>query len=56
MLGRVEWESTDIIRFGGVADETSSGVGVQPEHEEESEMVSVPECFKALLPDLLVGG
>ena len=56
MLSRVEWERGDIGGFNGITDETSSGVGVQPEHEEESEMVSVPECFKALLPDLLVGG
>lgn len=56
MLGGIERECGDVIRFGGITDKASSGMGIQPEHEEESEMVSVPKCFKTLLPDLLVGG
>jgi hypothetical protein len=36
------------------SDEAASSVCVKSDHEEKGQMVGVPECFKALLPNLLV--
>ena len=56
MLGGVERESSDVIRFWGVSNEAASGVTVKGEQEKKSEVVCVPECFEALVADLMVGG
>lgn len=51
MLGAVEREGGYVVGVGGITDETSSGMGVKTDHEEESEVVGVPERLKALLPN-----
>lgn len=56
VLGRIEWERGDVVGINGVADEASSSVRVQAEHEEEGEMVRIPECFEALGANFLAGG
>ena len=56
MLGGVERESSDVIRFWGVSNEAASSVTVKSEQEKKSEVVCVPECFEALVADLVVGG
>jgi hypothetical protein len=72
VLSRVERENGDIIWFDRVADETSCSVGVEGYHEEEClgdqaltrthrciltyEVVGVPESFKTLFTDRMVGG
>ena len=56
VFGGVERKSWDVIGVDGVSDETAGGVGVKSEHEEECEMVGVPEGLKALMTDLVVGG
>jgi hypothetical protein len=56
VLRRVEGERCDVVRVNRVADEAAGRVGIQTDHEEEREMVRVPECLEALGPDLVVGG
>ena len=56
MFGRVERECRSIIWVDGVSDETSSGVGVQSDHEEKCEVMGVPKRFEALPADLVMGG
>lgn len=55
VLRGIEWEARDVVRVDGITDETTSGVGVETEHEEECKVVSIPKGFKALVSDLLVG-
>lgn len=40
----------------GVSNEASSGVGVEPKHEGDEQVVSVPERLKGLLTNLGMGG
>ena len=56
VLGRVEGEGRDEVWVDGVTNEAAGGVGVETDHEEEGEVVSVPERFEALVTDLLVCG
>ena len=56
VVSRVEGESRDVIGIDCVSDETASGVGVESDHEEECEVVGVPESLKTLVADLVVGG
>ena len=51
MVRRVERECGDVIWVYRVAHETSRRVRVQPDHEEECQVVGVPECLEALLSD-----
>jgi hypothetical protein len=50
-VGLIEWRE----RYGGVTDETSSGVSVETEHKRNEEVVSIPKCFEGLLTNLGVG-
>ena len=50
----VEGEDSGIRGFGGVAHEASGGMGVQTNHEEEREVVRVPEGLEALVADLVM--
>src|SRR3569833_90987 len=43
-------------RVAGVAHETADGMSVEGEEEGNEQVVSVPERFEGLLPDLRVGG
>ena len=54
VLRRVERERGDVVGARRVADETSSGMGVETNHEEEREVVSVPESFETLVADFVV--
>jgi len=54
MIGRVEGEVRDEIGVRRVTHETTSGMGIETEHPEESKMMGIPECLKALVPDLVV--
>jgi hypothetical protein len=56
MFGRVEGEGRDVVRIDGITDETASSVGVESNHEEKCEVVSIPERFEALVANLVVGG
>ena len=56
MLGRVEWESRDVIGVDGVSDKAASGVGVKGDHEEKREVVGIPERLEALAADLVMRG
>ena len=55
MLGGVEGEGWDVIGFDGVTDETTSRVRVEADHEEERQMMCVPECLEALMTNLVMG-
>ena len=55
VIGGVEREDVRVRRVGGVADEASGGMGVETDHEEEREVVRVPEGLEALVADLVVG-
>lgn len=54
MFRAVERERRGIVRVSGVADEASSGMRVEANHEKECEVVGVPEGLKALVADLVV--
>lgn len=54
MLGRVEGEGGDIVWIDGVADEATSGMRIETDHEEECQVVGVPERLKALVAHLVV--
>ena len=54
VLRRVERERGDVVGARRVADEASSGMGVETNHEEEREVVSVPESFETLVADFVV--
>jgi len=56
VLGRVEGEGCDVVGIGGVTDEATSSMAVETKHEEERKVMSVPEGFKALGTDLVMGG
>jgi hypothetical protein len=56
MTGGVEGELADEIRVGRVSHKATGGMGIQADHEEESEVMSVPECLEALSSNFLVGG
>lgn len=56
VLGSVEGESADVLGTSRVANEATGGVGVETNHEEEGEVVGVPESFEALSADLRVSG
>ena len=54
MAGVVEREGGLEVGQGAVTHEAAGGVGVDAEHEEEGEVVGVPERFKTLVTDLLM--
>jgi hypothetical protein len=56
VLCRVEGERADVVGVRGVTDETTSGVGVKADEEEECKVMSVPKGFKTLVADLVVCG
>ena len=56
MVGRVKGESCDVIGVDGVSDKTASRVGIKGDHEEECEVMGVPERLEALAADLMMGG
>lgn len=56
VLSRIEWEDGDVVRIDRIAHEAASGVGVEANHEEEGEVVGIPESFEALGTDLVVCG
>ena len=56
VLGVVERERGLVVRLCAIADEAAGGVGVDANHEEEGEVVGVPERLEALLADLVVRG
>jgi len=53
---RVEGERRDEIRFNTISDETPSRVRVDADHEEEREVMRIPESLEALVTNLIVGG
>lgn len=55
VLCAVEWERGDVVWIGTIAHEATGSVGVKTDHEEECEVVSVPEGLEALCADLVVG-
>jgi hypothetical protein len=56
MFRRIERERGDIIRVNRVTNEAACGVRVEPNHEEECQVMGVPECFEALVANLVVRG
>ena len=56
MLCRIERESWDVVGVNGIADEAASGMSVQANHEEERQMMGIPERFEALVTNLVVCG
>lgn len=54
MVCGIEGEAGGEVGIDRVSHEAASSVGVETKHEEESEVMGVPERFKALSPDLLV--
>lgn len=56
MVGSIEWEHLRVCRIGRVTDETTGCMSVKADHEEESEVVSIPECLEALVANLVVCG
>jgi hypothetical protein len=55
MLGGIEGESWNMIRKCRIADETTSRMRVQTDHEKERKMMGIPEGFKTLIAYLVVG-
>lgn len=55
MIGGVEREGWDEIRLSSVSHETSSRVSIETDHEEEGQVVSVPERLEALCTNFVVG-
>jgi hypothetical protein len=56
VLRVVEGERALVVRVGRVAHEAAGRVRVEADHEEEREVVRVPERLEALGPDLVVRG
>ena len=56
VLRGIEGEGIDIVRVHGIADETAGRMGIQANHEEEREMMCIPEGFEALGAYLVVSG
>ena len=54
VLRRIEGERGDVVGIRRVTDEASGGMGVETDHEEEREVVSVPEGFETLVADFVV--
>lgn len=54
MLGGVEREGLDVVRIGRVTNEAARRMRVESNHEEECEVMSVPECLKALVANFPV--
>lgn len=54
MFGVVEREEGAKIGFNGIADEATSSVRIETNHEEESKVMCIPEGFEALGADLVV--
>jgi hypothetical protein len=52
----IERERGDVVRICGITDEATSGVGIKTDHEEESEMMSVPESLEALVANFMMSG
>ena len=52
MFGGIEWEGRDQVWLDRVSNETAGGMGEKTEHEEECQMVGVPEGLKAFLSNL----
>lgn len=56
VVRRVEWERASVVGIYGVANETTSGMGIKADEEEERKMMSVPKNFEILVADLVVCG
>lgn len=54
MIGRVEGEGGSVVWLNRVADEASSCMRKQRDHEKEGKVVSIPKDLKRLLSDLLM--
>jgi hypothetical protein len=52
----VEREGWLEVRFNTIADEAPSGVCVDTDHEEEREVMCIPEGLEALVANFMVGG
>jgi hypothetical protein len=52
----VEREGWLEVRFDTIADEAASGMCVDTDHEEEREVMCIPESLEALVANLMVGG
>lgn len=56
MLCGIEGERGDVLRICRIADEATSGVGIETDHEKESEMMSVPESLETLVANFMMSG
>lgn len=56
VLRGIEGERGDIVGVGGITNEATGSVGVKADHEEERQMMGVPEGLEALLANLVVRG
>ena len=54
VLRRIKRERRDVIWINRVTNKTAGGVRVEPNHEEECEVMGVPERFKALVTNFVV--
>ena len=52
MFGIIEWECIRMSRIDGITDETASCVGKEADHEEECEVVGIPEDFERLMANI----
>ena len=55
VLSRVEGEGKSVVGIHGVTYETTSCMSVESDHEEECQVMGVPESLEALVTDLVVG-
>ena len=55
MLRGIEREGRDVVRVRRIADETASSMGIQSNHEKERKVVCIPESFKTLGADFVMG-
>jgi hypothetical protein len=55
VLSTIEWESVGVIWESTVTDEATGSMGEEAYHEEESEVVGIPEYLECLLANFMMG-
>jgi len=56
VIGRIKWKGVGEVWVNRVSYEATSCMCVKADHEEECEVVCIPERLKALFSNLVMGG
>lgn len=54
VISVIEWEGRSIGGIGSVTDEAASSVGIKANHEEESQVVRIPERLETLVANFVM--